>query len=257
MSPVIQNASVSEDRSILTRAAPPPDDVVAYGPGPEQVADVRFTKDPAVRRPLVLLIHGGFWRPDFDRAHTGPMAAALAEAGWTVAALEYRRVPHQPGDAVEDIARACQVLPGKIASHDGRALLMGHSAGGHLALWAASKRPASQIVGALALAPVADLQLAHELNLDGGAALDFLGEAPSARPDLDPKRMPAPTTPTSIVHGDSDEIVPLRLAESYVATHAGTRLVKVPGAGHFALIDPLTPAWGIVTAELDRLARRS
>lgn len=244
---------MADDRSILTRAATPPDEVVAYGAESEHVADVRHGGERASRRPLVVLIHGGFWRPEFDRAHTGPMAAALAGAGWTVAAVEYRRAPPIPDHAVDDIEWALEALPAKISGHDGRVLVMGHSAGGHLALCAASERPIPQLHAALALAPVADLQLAHALNLGGGAALAFLGEEPGQRPDLDPRQMPSPAMPTTIVHGDADEIVPLSLSESYAAAHPQVRLVKLRAAGHFALIDPLSDAWPAVVGELERL----
>jgi acetyl esterase/lipase len=243
---------VAEDRSVLTRAATPPDQVVAYGARHENVADVRHGGE---RRPLLVLIHGGFWRPAFDRAHTGPMAAALAEAGWTVASVEYRRVPRHPDDTVDDIEQALKMLPAKISLHDGRVLVVGHSAGGHLALWAASKRPTPRLHAALSLAPVADLQLAHALGLGEGAARAFLGVEPSERADLDPRRMPAPAIATSIVHGDADEVVPLSVSESYVAAHPQVRLVKLRAGGHFALIDPLSDVWPAVVGELERLSR--
>lgn len=243
-----------EDRSILTRPAAPPDEVVAYGEEAGQVADVRHGGERAGRRPLVVLIHGGFWRPSIDRAHTGPMAMALARAGWTVAAVEYRRVPHHPDLAVDDVALSLRTLPGKLAPHDGRVLVMGHSAGGHLTLWAAAMRPGPELHGALALSPAADLQLARELDLGEGAVLSFLGEEPDRRADLDPKRMPSPAVQTTIVHGDADEVVPLSVSRSYVAAHPRTRLVDPRGAGHFAVIDPESEVWPIVVGELERLA---
>lgn len=246
---------VSEDRSILARGATPPDEVVAYGGQAEQVADVRHGGARASRRPLVVLIHGGFWRPSYDRAHTGPMAEALARAGWTVAAIEYRRIPQRPDPTTNDVALALEALPAKIAQHDGRVLVMGHSAGGHLALWAASVRPIPQLNAALALAPVADLELAHALNLGDGAVLSFLGEDPEQRADLDPRRMPPPALATTIVHGEDDEVVPVAVSESHVAAHLEVRLVKLRAAGHFALIDPLSDAWPVVISELEQLVR--
>jgi acetyl esterase/lipase len=245
---------VSDDRSVLSRPATPPDRTVAYGSAPEQIADVRFGGEPAARRPLVVLIHGGFWRPTIDRMHTGPMAVAMAGAGWTVAAIEYRRVPQHPNLTIGDVAAALQTLPPKIEKHDGRVIVMGHSAGGHLTLWAASKRPNPQMMGALALAPAADLQLANALDLGDGATLLFVGEDPKNRADLDPKRMPAPAISVAIVHGEEDDVVPVSRADSYVATHPKTRLVKVRGAGHFAVIDPLSRAWPIVMEQLEQLA---
>ena len=244
-----------EDRSILTRPASGPDEVVAYGAGADQIADVRHGGERAAQRPLVVLIHGGFWRPGTDRTHTGPMALALAQAGWTVAAIEYRRVPGRPGLMVDDVALSLQVLRRRIAQQDKRVLAMGHSAGGHLTLWAASTRPIPELHGALALAPVADLQLAHALKLGEGATLAFLGEEPARHAALDPTRMPGPAIGVTLIHGDADEVVPVSLSESYVAAHQRARLVKLRGAGHFAVIDPQTGAWPEVVRELERLAR--
>jgi acetyl esterase/lipase len=245
---------VPDDRSVLSRPATPADETIAYGTEPEHIADVRYGGEQASRRPLVILIHGGFWRPTIDRMHTGPMAAAMATAGWTVAAIEYRRIPHHPNLTVDDVFAALKTLPAKISKHDGRVIVMGHSAGGHLTLWAAAKRPNPQLMGALALAPAADLQLANELNLGDGATLLFLGEDPNGRADLDPKRMPSPAINVTIVHGDEDEVVPVSLADSYVATHPKAQLVKLRGVGHFGVIDPLSRAWPIVMEQLEQLA---
>jgi acetyl esterase/lipase len=245
---------VPDDSSVLSRPATPPDETVAYGSEPDQIADVRFGGDAASRRPLIVLIHGGFWRPSINRMHTGPMAVAMAAAGWTVAAIEYRRVPQHPNLTIDDVGAAFKTLPAKVTRHDGRVLAMGHSAGGHLTLWAAARRPNPRLMGALALAPAADLQLADELNLGDGATQLFLGEDPKHRADIDPKRMPSPVIGVTIVHGDEDDVVPIALAESYVISHAKTRLVKVHGAGHFAVIDPLNPVWPLVVEELEQLA---
>ena len=243
-----------EDRSILTRPAAPPDRVVEYGVEAEQVADVRDGGDAARHRPLVLVIHGGFWRPAFDRTHTGPMTAALARAGWTVAAIEYRRLPGEPDLTVGDVALGLRVLPRAVSRHDGRVLAIGHSAGGHLALWAASTRPSPHLEAALALAPAADLRLSHDLNLGEGATQAFLGEEPERRGDLDPKRIPSPGIAVTIVHGDADEIVPASVSESYLRAHPRVRLRRLPGVGHFALIDPEAEAFAVVLGELERLA---
>jgi acetyl esterase/lipase len=242
-----------EDRSVLTRVAAAPDATAVYGELPEHVADVRFGDERAIHRPLVVIVHGGFWRPQIDRTHTGPMAVALAEAGWTAAAIEYRRIPGQPEATIDDVRDALVVLPEKIAKHDGRVLVIGHSAGGHLTLWAASAQPTPRLVGALALGPAADLRLAHGNRLGDGAALAFLGVDPESRADVDPKRMASPRIPTTIVHGQQDEIVPVALAESYAASHPRVKLVRLPSAGHFAVIDPLSPEWPQVLQALASL----
>ncbi|MEJ1962580.1 MAG: alpha/beta hydrolase [Gammaproteobacteria bacterium] len=244
-----------DDLSVLTRPSRAPDEVVAYGAGADQIADVRFGAAGAETRPLVLLIHGGFWRPRYDRVHTGPMAEAISAAGWTVASAEYRRVPGKPDKTLQDVSDALEKLPAKIARHNGKVILIGHSAGGHLVLWLSAARCTPQLVGTLALAPAADLQLAHELNLGDGAAEAFLGADPKTRPDVDPRVLPSSKVPITIVHGDRDVVVRLPVAESYATAHPAARLVRLIGVGHFAPIDPLSSSWPAILEELRRLSR--
>ncbi len=245
-----------EDRSILSREAPDPDLVVRYGPDPLHVADVRCGATGS-DRPLLVFVHGGFWRPTIDRAHTGSLALDLAERGWTTASIEYRRVPGQPDLTVGDVALALAAMPTEAdiaGRHDGRVIVAGHSAGGHLALWAASSMPTDRMIGALALAPAADLLMADAHGLGDGATQMFLGVEAVERADLDPTRMAAPAVATTIVHGDADSIVPIALSRSYVAAHPSTRLIEVAGDGHFGVIDPLSATWPTVVDELERLA---
>jgi len=246
--------AVAEDESVLSRPARAPDTTVAYGSGPEQIADIRYGKNDAEHRPLVVLIHGGFWRPAYDRKHTGPMSAALADAGWTVATIEYRRVPGKPDLTLQDVRGAVETLPSLVKRHNGKAILIGHSAGGHLVLWAAATTGNSSIAGVLALAPAADLQLSQQRDLGNGAVLAFLGVDARERKDADPKLLPTPQASVVIVHGVLDEIVPLEISRSYLASHARARLVEVPGAAHFAVIDPASAAWPQVIRELSALS---
>ncbi|CAA9274224.1 MAG: hypothetical protein AVDCRST_MAG57-3376 [uncultured Blastococcus sp.] len=245
----------SEDRSVLTRTAPAPDAVRAYGPAGEQVADVRIARGAPPDRPVLLLVHGGFWRPAFDRVHVRPMTEGLAAAGWTTVAPEYRRVPGRPDLAVGDVSAAVRALADWPESASRRVVLVGHSAGGHLALQVAatvSSPPAP--AGVLALAPVADLRRGQELRLDGDAVPAFLGRGAADRPDLDPARLATPSVPVRILHGTADAIVPVELSESYVRQHPTVVLTR-PDCGHFALIDPRSAAWATVLAALDDLAR--
>jgi acetyl esterase/lipase len=227
--------------------------IVAYGEDPAQIIEVSPGRD-AGQRPLVIIIHGGFWRPDIDRVHARPMADAIAAAGWTVALPEYSRVPGDPAATLHDLALILTQAPQQVPTHNGRVVLVGHSAGGHLVLWAAAARICPVLTGTLALAPVADLLLAYELGLGNGAVSRFLGCEPVSRPDIDPRQMAGPDTATTIVHGVDDDTVPLAISESYVATHPQVRWVPVAGAGHYALIDPLAPAWSTVITELAALA---
>ena len=251
--------ALPDDLSILTRPAPAPDEVVAYGSDADHIADVRFGADvdgvSAAARPLVLIVHGGFWRPQYDRQHTGPMAEAIAAAGWTVASIEYRRVPGDPDKTLQDVSDALAKVPAKVSHHNGHVVLVGHSAGGHLVLWLSAARSTPQLIGTLALAPAADLQLAYELNLGDGATELFLGANPQTRPDVDPAQLPSPKIPTVIIQGDRDVVVRPAVAESYVSKHPSVRLVRLGGVGHFAVIDPLSPVWPTILEELRGLAR--
>src|SRR5499427_5232890 len=178
---------------VLTRPAPRPDLVIRYGTGPEHVADVRLPRrrpgSEARPAPLVVFLHGGFWRAAYDRSHTGPLATALAAAGYALCVPEFRRTG-QPGGGwpgtFEDVAAAVDrspalvrevTGPGVIA--DGLALLAGHSAGGHLALWAAGRhllgpdsswRPAPRASGVVVLAGMSALADCYDQGLGDGAA---------------------------------------------------------------------------------------
>jgi acetyl esterase/lipase len=242
---------MAEDRSVLTRSGPAPDLVLAYGDASDHLVELWPAAARAGRGPLVVLIHGGFWRPEYDRVHARPMAGALRDDGWSVASVEYRRVPGRPEQTVDDVRTALRRLPSLHPAAAAGLLVVGHSAGGHLALLAGVDVPGLR--GVVALAPVASLLLAHRLDLDDGAVVDFLGGGPESRPDLDPVRAADATCPVTIVHGTGDAVVPIALAEAYVAAHPSTRLARLDGTGHFALIDPLSPAWPAVPAELARV----
>lgn len=243
---------MTEDLSVLTRTATRPDVTLRYGDDPDQVADVRYGRRGS-ELPLLVLIHGGFWKPEYDRAHAEAMSSALAEAGWTTLTLEYRRISGEPDASLSDIATALEKLPTLVERHNAQLLLVGHSAGGHLAVWAAVRCASAGLRGVLALAPAADLEMAHALNLGDGAVQRFLGESPMHRPDVNPMRLPAPTVAVTILQGAQDEIVPPVVSESYCAAFPNTRLVQLPDCGHFALIDPASTAWAAVLSELKRL----
>lgn len=245
----------TDDLSVLTRAAPAPDEVISYGPDADNVADVRIGAEGAASKPLVLLVHGGFWRPKYDRSHTGPMSEAIAAAGWTVVSTEYRRSPGEPDKTLGDVTNALNILPGQVKHHNGKVVLVGHSAGGHLVLWLTVAQRTSQLAGTLALAPAADLQLAHEMNLGDGAVAAFLGTEPAQRKDVDPRALASPEVPTTIIQGDKDVVVRPAVAESYFNAHPTVRIVRLLGVGHFAPIDPLSGAWQSVLAELRSLSR--
>lgn len=245
---------------MLTRAAREPTEQWRYGALPDHVADVFAPQGQGGGWPPVVLVHGGFWRPEYDRAHLRPFAAALSDRGHLVVSLEYRRTPGAPDDAVDDVLEAIRRVTDVDAPASGwrQVQVIGHSAGGHLALLA-SAAAVDGIGSCLALAPVADLALAERLDLDGGAVGAFLGGPASARPDLDPSRLPPPHVPVTLLHGADDDVVPLTVSQSYGAAMTAAMTVRVaapPRIGHFALIDPASPAWILVLDEIDALTRR-
>lgn len=261
---------------VLSRPAPPPDRTVPYGDGPDHVVDLRLPPGDDGPRPLVVVVHGGFWRKECDRTHAGPQASALAAAGYVVAVPEYRRVGQRGGgwhgtfddtaawsDRVVDLAVA--ELGAEVVDA-GRVLLVGHSAGGHLALWAAARHrlPESSrwhrpeplpLRGVVSLAGVCDLRLAAGLGLDRGATQDLLGGGPDDVPDryaqADPAALVPSGVPSVLVHGREDHHVPVELSRRFAARAQdagdGVRLVELPGIGHFEVIDPLSAAWPAVT----------
>lgn len=223
--------------------------ITAYGTRPEQILEVREGQGGATR-PLVIIIHGGFWRPDIDRTHARPMADAIAAAGWTVALPEYSRVPGSPQSTLDDVTAILTQAPVRVATHNGTVVLIGHSAGGHLVLWASAAGVCPALIGTLALAPVADLVLAQHLGLGNGAVARFLGGDAGARPDLDPCRLPAPATRVTLIHGVDDDTVPLSVSRSYVAAHSEAKLIALPACGHYELIHPRSSAWPILMSAL-------
>lgn len=259
----------ADPRAVLTRPAPAPDATVDYGDHPDQIADLRGPARTGPPQPLVVVLHGGFWRADYDRTHTGPLATALAALGYPVAQLEYRRTGQPgggwPGTLVDVLAGvaalprlATEALPGRVAA--GAPILLGHSAGGHLALYVAANAPAT-VAGVLALAPVADLVEAYRLDLDDGAVAALLGGGPDEFPDryatADPRRSVLLQTRTVVVHGSLDRQVPVAMSRAYVsaarAAGSATSLLELPECEHFGLIDPISPAWPQVVDALQSL----
>jgi len=247
-----------DPREVLTRPAPPPDVTLRYGEHPDHVLDLRLPP-PGVGQigPLVVFLHGGFWRAAYDRATAGggPLAADLAARGHPVVCPEYRRIGQDGGGwpgTFDDVERALSALPALVRPYAEPAgmILAGHSAGGQLALL-----NGAAAAGVLALAPVADLAAGYALRLGGGAVGDLLGGGPDDVPErydrADPARRGPLPVPAVIVHGDADEPVPLELSERYLAgAGAGCRLFVPPGGDHFAVIDPLSSAWPTVVTAL-------
>ncbi|MGC4894222.1 alpha/beta hydrolase family protein [Micromonospora sp. DT31] len=259
----------TDPREVLTRPSPPPDATVVYGDHPDQCADLRRPAGEGPPRPLVVVVHGGFWRAEYDRGHTGPMAAALAALGHPVAQLEYRRTgrpgegwPHTLTDVRAGIAAlpalAAAALPGVVSPVP--PIVVGHSAGGHLALHVAGHAP-DTVGGVLALAPVADLAEAYRLDLDGGAVAALLGGGPADVPDRYAFADPSASVPIRsrivVMHGKLDAQVPVTISRSWGAADraagGSATLVELSECEHFGLIAPDSAAWPRVVQALRSL----
>lgn len=204
-------------------------ETISYGEDADQVVDVRRAHGRTA-----ILVHGGFWRPAFTRANTRALAVDLAVRGWTTWNVEYRRTGVE--DTLADVKAALDLT--------GPGVAIGHSAGGHLVLWAAAT---GKVEKAVSLAGVTDLARAAREGIGANAAVEFAGPEPPAH--ADPMRRLPLHVPVLLAHGTEDDRVPVDYSRAF-AEAAGAELLELPGAGHFELIDPRTPEWAAV---IDRL----
>lgn len=242
---------MSSAPELLTRAPAPPVRVLSLGQGTDMVADLWSTS--ATPKGTVVMLHGGFWREHIDRAHTSHMGQALADEGWLAISVEYPRTPGNPDRTHQAVQAALTELLQSGITATGPTVLLGHSAGGQLALWATAAQllPFTRVV---ALAPVTSLEQAEEQNLGEGAVRSFLGEPAGSRPDLDPYRLATPSVPTLIIHGEQDQRVPVEMSRTYVSNRPEVQLHTLPLADHFDLIDPQSAHWPAVRNALHEAA---
>jgi acetyl esterase/lipase len=259
--------------------APPADHREAYGTGPQQFGELRLPRGHA-RVPIVVLVHGGCWRAQYDLAHTAAAAAAIASAGYAVWAPEYRRVGDPGGGwpgTFDDVGQAIDFLRTLAAKYSRldttRVVLAGHSAGGQLVLWAASRRAGEmgtvsgtlplRVSGVVGLAAISDMEGYARPNGCGSAVMPLMGGRSADVPDryraVSPiERLPL-GIPVRLVHGVADPIVPIAQSRGFVdkASGAGSpvTLTEVPGAGHFDVIAPQCTAWSSVLAAIRGLVQ--
>jgi dipeptidyl aminopeptidase/acylaminoacyl peptidase len=230
-----------------------------YGDDAQQWAELRLP-DGRGPHPVAVLVHGGYWRALWHADLMNALAVDLCNRGLATWNLEYRRLGN-PGGGVA--ARARLDL--------GRVLVVGHSAGGQLALWLAARHrlaaglpgagPRLRPRGVVSLAGVCDLVEAARQRLSDGAAVELLGGTPEEVPERYAAASPAELAPLGVpqvlVHGDDDDLVPVAMSrrQLQVATAAGdeARLLLIPGADHFDLIDPASAAWATTVDALSDL----
>ena len=266
-------------REILDMPAPPADARLHYGPDPLQFGDLRLPHG-AGPHPVAIVLHGGFWRSRYTLEYTGHLCVALAQAGIATWNLEYRRIGNPGGGwpgTFLDVAMGAdhvRALAGKYPLNLKNVISLGHSAGGHLAVWLAARHkipPGDTLAsanpialrGAVPLAGVVDLRRAWELRLSDGVVAELMGGPPDKLSQRYHAGSPIELVPLGgrvrLLHGTEDSVVPIEISNGYqkAASRAGddARLVVLPGADHFAAVDPRSEHWHVVEETVKDLVR--
>jgi len=270
-------ACKSMGREILDLPAPPADVRLPYGPDPLQFGDLRLPQG-AGPHPVAIVLHGGFWRAKVGLEYAGHMCAAFTRTGIATWNIEYRRVGNPGGGwpgTFLDVALGAdhlRTLARKYPLDLKRVISVGHSAGGHLALWLAARPriPAADplasadpiaLRGAAPIAGVVDLRRGWELRLGDGAVGELMGGPPEKQQQRYHAGSPTELVPIGVrvrlLHGTDDSVVPIEISNNYqkAAVTAGddARLVPLPSADHFLPVDPRSIHWPLVERTVQSL----
>ncbi len=256
---------------------PPPDAVIVWGPHQRQFGELRMP-DGEGPHPVVVMLHGGCWLADYDHGYMAGLADAVRNEGFAVWTVGFRRIGEPGGgwpNTLFDVAEGTDHVRELAAEHPidpERVLAVGHSAGGQLALWLASRRSqpadspfrddqALDLDGVLALAAAADLVGLSDRQTCSDAATRLIGGSPDLHPERYALASPVERVPLGVkqilVNGDLDATWS-EPADAYyeAALQAGDPVERriVAGAGHFELVDPRSSAWPVVRDALRELA---
>ena len=225
-----------------------PAEIVRYGPAADAVADVR--RPQSAPRGVAVLLHGGFWMDAWRRDLMDGIAVDLAQRGFQTWNAEYRRVgsgggwPHTADDVVAAVDAACA------SAHVAAVTVVGHSAGAHLALIAAHRRP-EVVTRVVALAGLCDLVQAQRRGVGGRAVERFLAGAPPA-PASPVEHVPLRSS-VGLAHCADDRVVPIEQSRRYVdaaaAAGGAAELLTLDEGDHMSLIEPEN-GWGMVAPRI-------
>lgn len=257
---------------------------IPYGNHPSQFGVLRM---PGLSGsiPVVITIHGGFWQSKYGLEENDPLDEDLTSRGYATWNIEYRRVGEDGGgwpgtfiDVIDAVNHLSQ-LEERFQLDLSRVIILGHSAGGQLALWLASRInrvQTNEISNALlipircviSLAGVSDLRKMWEIHEEqemSSPVASFLGGAPQEVSERYKLASPIELLPLKVeqilFHGELDRHVPVDLSIEYhrSAIEQGdkVRLIVLPGVEHFKLIDPSSSAWRSVIESLETLKESS
>jgi len=253
---------LANSRDILDLVPPAADLKLPYGSDPRQFGELRFPKG-GPKHPVAIVIHGGFWRNKFNLTYMGHLCESLRQVGIATWNLEFRSIGDAGGGwpgTCQDVLAGAKYLRVIADAHHldlNRTVVLGHSAGGHLALWLAAKSN-PKLTGAIGLGAVADLHRALELKLSDTVVEKFLNGGNIN--EADPMRLLPMRAKIRLLHGKDDDIVPIGIAERFVeaARAAGddAQLIPLEG-GHFEPVDSRTPQWRAVRDEIARMVKSS
>ena len=253
MTPVTKAASWSE---LTALTIPPADRVIRYGNAPGQIIDVRLPRSNG-RHPVAILLHGGCWQNSFDRGYFGHLAEALRNEGWATFNVEYRRLGDPGGGwpgTFDDVAAATAFVLAHGVEWQlelNHVVVVGHSAGGHLALLLANREP--RISAVVGLAAITDLAAYQKESIDCAESARLL-VTDLELPRADPMQQPVPMhTKILLWNGSADRIVPAAYATRYAARSSSITATVWPGAGHFDLVSPKSSVWPEIIRQFSRL----
>jgi acetyl esterase/lipase len=273
---------------VLSAVPPPANHRIHYGPGAYQFGDLRLPVSAAKGAvPLVVFLHGGWWQSAYDLTYAGHLCAALKQVGVATWSIEYRRVGFTGGGwptTFQDVAAGFDYVATLAKSYPvdlNRVIAMGHSAGGHLAFWLAGRhhvaetsvihepQPKVALRGLIALAGVVDLRLTCDLSgyftfaHDKHEVYGLMGGGPIDLPDRYRAGNPGDLLPLSVpqilIQGSEDGQIPPELPGRWVemARRQGDRVkvMMIPSADHFDVVDPESKAWATVQAAVLSMLR--
>ena len=244
---------------------------IEYGPDAQNYGILRVPRASGFH-PVVVVIHGGFWRAFYDLTYIEPVCEVLTDAGLATWNIEYRRIGNGGGfpATFHDVALAVDYLRKLAPIYNldlSRVVTLGHSAGGHLALWVAARHriPKDDLIllrnsvpialcAAISLAGVVDLRAAYKYHLSQQVVEELVGGSPQRMLEryavASPSELLPLGVPQILVHGTADGNVPFEISRAYhaaaVAQGDDAKLVPLPGAGHFEYVDPHSREWAVV-----------